>query len=247
MKRIWLVMLVFLMISLTGCFAYLDEKNNLEQGENYMLRYYDENKNSVSIGDVIIEPEDGVLFLPHYIKGMPVVKLGFPVYSESGNLDGLNRLKRVYFPSTIKEIKDGYIISSWIHDVFYCGAIIDLKSLYSSADYHKDQTIYLPFDDYMKYLGVYTPRQEEIEITLRRANVAYYLNYDEYKYYYIDYYENGELIAHIPPIPEREGYEFNGWYKEKECINEWDFKIDTIIYDQGNPSETKLYAKWIQK
>ena len=61
------------------------------------------------------------------------------------------------------------------------------------------------------------------------------------------------LITFIPPQPEREGYKFGGWYKEHECINEWDFQNDitgkTIsigdeyidTYD-GN----YLYAKWIK-
>ena len=30
----------------------------------------------------------------------------------------------------------------------------------------------------------------------------------------------------ISPEPQREGYTFEGWYKEKECINEWDFEVD---------------------
>ena len=38
--------------------------------------------------------------------------------------------------------------------------------------------------------------------------------------------------------PIRSNYEFQGWYKEEECINEWDFTNDVVI---GN---TRLYAKW---
>ena len=25
-----------------------------------------------------------------------------------------------------------------------------------------------------------------------------------------------------------DGYTFDGWYKEKECINKWDFTVDTL-------------------
>ena len=47
----------------------------------------------------------------------------------------------------------------------------------------------------------------------------------------------GELI---PPItnPSIEYYDFNGWYKESECINKWDFAKDVVNGD------TYLYAKW---
>jgi uncharacterized repeat protein (TIGR02543 family) len=51
-------------------------------------------------------------------------------------------------------------------------------------------------------------------------------------------------------MPQRIGYEFAGWYKEKECINKWDFANDIVpakVYNSGNEyqyQETILYAKW---
>ena len=52
-----------------------------------------------------------------------------------------------------------------------------------------------------------------------------------------------------------EGYTFGGWYKEPECINEWDFGTDVLpeerteINEEGEEEvvyqETKLYAKWL--
>ena len=42
-----------------------------------------------------------------------------------------------------------------------------------------------------------------------------------------------------PPVAEVRGYVFCGWYKEPECINEWDFEHDVITGD------TTLYAKWV--
>ncbi|MBR3308138.1 MAG: InlB B-repeat-containing protein [Lachnospiraceae bacterium] len=41
-----------------------------------------------------------------------------------------------------------------------------------------------------------------------------------------------------PAAPTAEGYTFDGWYKEKECTNAWDFDTDTVTAD------TRLYAKW---
>lgn len=37
--------------------------------------------------------------------------------------------------------------------------------------------------------------------------------------------------------PTETGYTFNGWYKESECSNQWDFSKDKVIED------TTLYAK----
>ena len=56
----------------------------------------------------------------------------------------------------------------------------------------------------------------------------------------------------IPPIPERDGYAFDGWYKENECINRWNFATDSLPSEQLDNDEnvvyqeTKLYAKWIK-
>ena len=41
-----------------------------------------------------------------------------------------------------------------------------------------------------------------------------------------------------PRYPEREGYTFEGWYKDKDYTNVWDFETDKVLKD------TVLYAKW---
>lgn len=89
--------------------------------------------------------------------------------------------------------------------------------------------------------------------TSKIANVSYIYNYDNSPnegYYWVDNYTN-DLIKFIPPIPIREGYEFQGWYKEPECLNAWDFEKDILGDDILIGSEqileytgTYLYAKW---
>lgn len=41
-----------------------------------------------------------------------------------------------------------------------------------------------------------------------------------------------------PEMPIKEGYIFKGWYKEKECLNEWSFINDAVA------NEVTLFAKW---
>ncbi len=88
-----------------------------------------------------------------------------------------------------------------------------------------------------------------------KANVTYFYNYENAKndgYYWIDNYAYGEKIEYIPENPTRDGYTFAGWYKESECINKWNFEVDTLPEEQFNEEEitiyqeTKLYAKWIE-
>ena len=49
--------------------------------------------------------------------------------------------------------------------------------------------------------------------------------------------ENGTFISK-PDDPYRKNYEFKGWFKEKECENEWNFTSDMVL------SDVRLYAKW---
>ena len=89
------------------------------------------------------------------------------------------------------------------------------------------------------------------------ANVTYYYNYEgaeNYGCYWLDNLDDGEKIAYIPSDPTREGYKFDGWYHEPECITKWDFETDTVkssgeegYADKDKFIENKLYAKWTKK
>ena len=48
--------------------------------------------------------------------------------------------------------------------------------------------------------------------------------------------KGGKISA--PSAVYRDGYSFTGWYKEANCVNEWDFSKDTVTKDMT------LYAGW---
>ena len=50
--------------------------------------------------------------------------------------------------------------------------------------------------------------------------------------------EKNTLLAK-PEDPTRSNYDFVGWYKEKDCLLEWDFTKDLV------ESNLRLYAKWV--
>lgn len=137
----------------------------------------------------------------------------------------------------------------------------DLKLLDSDAFRYKHDTIktYIPYSYY----------KEEEEIGVKNyfsvfpANLEYYYNYDGSEnqrlngLYFLDDYDN-EIISYRVTAPTRDGYEFGGWYKEPECINEWNFETDIVpkaVSERevtreeylSSFTETKLYAKWIKK
>ena len=85
------------------------------------------------------------------------------------------------------------------------------------------------------------------------ANTSYHFNYEgapNNGYFFIDDFARGGKIENTPYEPQREGYNFAGWYKESECEYVWDFAEDTLpaaeYYEQGNLifTETKLFANW---
>ena len=66
---------------------------------------------------------------------------------------------------------------------------------------------------------------------------------NEYEYW-IDDYEEGEYIT-FPQNPQKEGYTFDGWYKDAGCQTEWNEAVD--CYDKPEDVNTvNLYAKWIE-
>ena len=83
----------------------------------------------------------------------------------------------------------------------------------------------------------------------KSVNVIYFMNDDTDEVFFVDDCD-GTKVNVMPPNPYRDGYEFKGWYKEKECINLFDFENEIIPekeYDEkGNYilKETNIYAKW---
>ena len=93
--------------------------------------------------------------------------------------------------------------------------------------------------------------EEKVNFVLP-ANIAYFFNYEENPnegYFFVDLLEETGKLTPPPYNPHREGYTFEGWYKDAECTEAWDFAKDEvkITFDEdGNRiyEEVKLYAKW---
>ncbi len=52
--------------------------------------------------------------------------------------------------------------------------------------------------------------------------------------------DEGDIINE-PMVPTREGYIFDGWYKDDSFLIKWDFELDTVNND------ITLYANWIEE
>ena len=244
MKRLIAALICFtIFCSLTGC--SLGEQNKEVIDENFYCEVIDEN--NIAIGNVKTYPKDGAVFFPEQIENYTVSQIGFASglgFGGNGYLSAVSsngpNIKRCYFPHTINKVHTPYLQSGSNNlKMFYCGEVIDLNGL---EDQYRDTEIYVPAEKYDLFNNVLS--EKYFGGSLLKANISYHLNYDEDNYYYIDYYENGEKILYIPPIPQRDGYTFGGWFKEADCINQWVFDTDTVQISE-EIQEIKLYAKWM--
>ena len=75
--------------------------------------------------------------------------------------------------------------------------------------------------------------------TINQYQVTFNMNGhgDEITAQTVDY---GSTAAEPSPAPTADGYEFAGWYKDKQCTIPWNFNTDIVT---GN---TTIHAKWLQ-
>jgi len=275
-KKINFIIIVIVVFTftllLTSCKNKITRKieNRLVCGDYEYIVLTDDNDQDYV--DILCLSEEGEnkkeLVIPTEIDGLPVKALG---YKSSYTCDC------------------GRFYSDLLQKIFITENILINSNcmFYYNNDYNDDlykKIIYIPtdieksdtnIDNAVIALGPYSDlyfysEDESKTIVMtdkyysyckRDANLQYNYNYDgspNNGVYWLDDYDN-EIISYIPDVPERDGYSFIGWYKEAECINEWDFVNDTIpakditeehldtelyMHITYNYQKTELYAKW---
>lgn len=187
------------------------------------------------------------IYIPEYIDGFPVQKVGFNPIMGSNSF-GSDNTERVYLPKTVKSAKVKTSSTG--------------KIIYLSSEANDDRKSFC--NPYFEIYANFNPTQAEVSLNTY-ANVVYFYNYDNSPndgIYLLDDYDN-ELILYPPQsFPVRSGYVFAGWYKEKECVNRWNFETNVVppkqyveFEDVGSNGEpytatnqvlvmTQLFAKW---
>ena len=266
MKKILILFLMIIFsVSLSSCRDW--KPYDLEECESGYFKYhiYDEDGSDQTyvylVGLTELGKQQKELIIPEYIDGLKVDGLGY-VRPEGGKVPffggmqagdeevpfvGSDNLEKIYFDNS-------YFL--FYHDRIKVNKIEKIK--FVTWEYEFTQ-LNLNIKEYIYGYNLYKRRIGtglSIDYGII-ANVSYMYNYENCPndgYYWVDSYDN-EIISFIPPNPEREGYMFDGWYKEKECINKWDFNTDKtgeelIIEENSQYNEYPgiyLYAKWIKK
>ena len=270
-KRVVSLIIAVISLLFVGCYLFILFKDGIGvrlYSEGYYIYSVTYEEPRVVIrGLTDLGKEQEILVIPQQINGYPVVSVGGTDYDvgkveekfgEGHAMFNSSKLKRIYVPFALTRapgvyLTDDFIGSNTKLEAFVAMEVVgdDYWNCYlrdSSANYSEKKKLTV-FDELYCVNGV--PRQR------LPANVTYYLNpgQEPDSVYWIDDYD-GEKIRYIPPDPAREGFEFAGWFKERECVNKWDFENDIVpkkIYEydlDGTPLtytyvETKLYAKWI--
>ncbi len=209
---------------LGGCTSeYTENLNRVFETEYFCCISYDNQHVTILALTEQGQKQTDYLIIPKEINGMEVTALG-------GEIEGglaINR-KQYWFSSSAKKVflegKD-YILricrfapETVIISQYYDSNCIKLlaEEKYSICSVNNNG-----FSDY------------------HQANIYYYNNYKNDDDLYCLDWINGNEAWSFPPAPVREGYNFCGWFTEKECENV--FLFDT------QASELKtiiLYAKW---
>lgn len=241
-KLITVILSIVTLFSLVACDTPRAKQEMHDENNVWVCSYLLNSTTECMVGDWTADYKKthkylDYVFFPSHINNVKVVRIGLDWWG--GDYMGRGKY---FLPYTIKTIPEPTKAESYMISGDDCIAI----------SFH-GQICYVPSE----YYQLYCDRLVDNIRSINKANVVYNINYlnEEYKYHCVDNYaysteEKASYITIIPPSPERNGYEFGGWYKESECINVWDFEVDTlplVQYDENNAEmfqETVLYAKW---
>ena len=247
-KRLFLTsVLLYLLIFIVSC----DAKPYFNRSSGYFKYKIDvDTKEVVLVGLTEKGEEQETLVIPSIIDGKKVSRIGYlrrgngaPYWASDFKSD---KLKTIYFPSGFSK---SYVYRFYknipnIERIYWGDVIFDTRLVYA-ADLK-----YISKNNYYEQIKQYEDYFDCTKVII--ANVTYYINDGTDNPYFVDEVSDS-VVNVIPPTPYREGYKLTNWYKEKECINLWDFEKDKapkIKYDSDENEiyeEIKIYAGWEEK
>ena len=188
-----------------------------------------------------------VLIVPEEIEGHQIKGISNKSFVGPLPIGQSKNLEKIYLPWDMYVYELSFCECDNLSSIF----ILSYRGAQAAPFlYVFDRKVYISryvYDDYPQLAKDYS--------FLCPANITYYYNdgrTENYGCYWIDNVPYGSVLDVLPPEDQvSEGKTFAGWYKEPECINEWNFETDTTpeekVDEEGNIiyQETALYAKWV--
>ncbi len=244
--------------STSSCSALKYE--DFESG-NFKYRLYSETPNSADVAffsQDFLDAGEKIAIIPPYVDKKIVNGIGVQIYIGTSRLYS-QTVETLYVPYTINYAKDSCIQINSLKKM-----VISSNQLIKYLVENKPKFLIHANDNTKYYVSSFAYENENLDkltneqwknYNIIQANTSFMFNYENSPnddYFFLDNYEYGKKINNTPYTPIRDAYTFNGWYKERECINAWNFETDTLpkaLKDENDVEiyqETKLFAKWVQ-
>ena len=253
MKKNTLILLfiMLILISLSSC----KSNKKIKEYEDGYFKYVIDNDEVYLTGFTDKGKKIKYLDFPETIDNKKIVGLGYKYNGKYYNDFEYSNILKIYVNENTWTILNNSNCFYWNNREItnLMGITFVFKSVFEFELDTESNSKYIHFCFEYSYLKNIT---SSIYDYTKIGNINYNYNYENSPYdgiYFTDYW-NGTIVKYIPADPIREGYKFIGWYKEKECINLWDFNNDKcgdLIYakdiddiDNYEYSGINLYAKW---
>lgn len=239
-KCVSFIILTITILMISSCKLNNDPFNGIIEGD--FVFSTSECGDEIAIIDLSEEgKKKETLVFPTEANGRIVRGIGTRFMMKSSGPIEINTATKIYIPTgyTVAKVNFEYTYESEDTNVnLYLAANRYLSIFYNYTNGYENANIYVTNEtlDSMVSQKVNIPNSN-------KANVIYYVNDESY---FVDYVENSTITA-IPPKPVKEGYVFDGWYKDDNFTEQWNFDSDIVYSDITSFMETKLYAKWIEE
>jgi len=255
-KKIVLIFLIMIMSILTSCTHY-DDYQLSEYEDDYFVYAVETDDYGVKAAYIVdltdLGKQQTHLIVPKYYNDYEVhgfgyvLKVGFMNDEEYTNLN-YDTLEKVYVNFEANS-------DHWIGQYAYArleNAFLVKWYDSKNVEIQVKKGYIIGYNIYSDYQSNYSDSNNIYKI----ANVSYMYNFDNADnngYYWVDSF-NQSIIDYIPPEPTRDGYQFDGWYKDPTCTISWDFANDIVGEELLLTSASQyssyegiyLYAKWIE-
>ena len=249
-KIVSIVLAILVLFSFSGCiFGKAGPK--LGYGD-FVYCYVDDAKSShrefkeEATGVNILElTEEGqkkeTIIIPENIDGLPVIAIGMSGLGWGYSIKG-GDFDNVYLPATVQSYVPYNVF--WHKTIFLIDRqdeklMENRKLLFENCLSDIGHSTFFVFESMYSWYEEFISIDETCSLSI--ANLTYIVDKNEY---WMGNYEEGEYVV-FPQAPTKDGFVFDGWYKEQECINEWQEATDT--YSKSEEVKTvNLYAKWIE-
>ena len=251
-----IISILICLITIISCFS-LNGCLRSDKYEDYFFLYEKNNDFAVIVGLTELGKEQEVLVVPKQIEGLQIKRIGKSKSWFGYDLIASGNLEKIFVKNSTQFIfiYDGFLNCDNLENVILMHFDVSYLENYSDSG---DYRVIPP------QCVINKETYDEIKLSeeadwLRKfkiANIEFRLNYKEGKedIFWLDNEPADSLITKWYEgyySPEREGYSFVGWYKESECVNEWDFENDKTLPDildeetgETKKQVTRLYAKW---